>query len=148
MCFQEKKAFESDLFLLGRDKCKTMEKGKKLQASREPPSRSFSNRGHNREKGKDQKCSRIRSLSDRIRSRVCSAGYKDLSAFLFTKRCVCHFHVITYCCLVGLLIFLEFHKYNLLNVWRVNCRWERKWSNICYYIYRLYPLDMLRSHLL
>ncbi|KAF3334729.1 Ubiquitin-like-specific protease 1D [Carex littledalei] len=85
---KEKVAFESELILLGRDKCKTMEKGKDIQASREPPSRSFSERGHSREKGKGQKSSRkvpSRSVSDRIRKRVCSDGYNDLSAHLFSK---------------------------------------------------------------
>ncbi|KAJ4821637.1 Sentrin-specific protease 2 [Rhynchospora pubera] len=86
---KEKVAFESEFNLLGRDKCKTMEKGKTLQASRDTPSRSFSDRGCNRGKGKNEKSSRevpSRSLSDRIRSRVRSAGYKDLSAFISSKR--------------------------------------------------------------
>jgi hypothetical protein len=88
--FQVKDAFKNDLLLLGLDKSKTMEQGKKLHASREPPSRSFSDRGSSREKYKEQKCSKkvpSRRLSDRSCSRV-SAGYKDLSAHLFGKRCI------------------------------------------------------------
>ncbi|XP_078168810.1 ubiquitin-like-specific protease 1D [Carex rostrata] len=85
---KEKVAFETELILLGRDKCKAMDKGKDIQASREPPSRSFSKRGHSREKGKDKKTSRkvpSRSVSDRIRKRVCSDRYNDLSAHLLSK---------------------------------------------------------------
>lgn len=144
VCFQEKVAFESEFILLGRDKCKTMEKGKHIQASREPPSRSFFKRGHSREKGKDQKSSRkvpSRSVSDRIRKRVCSDGYNDLSAHLFSKRCVISIWIFVVTLLVS-WFFWNSIDIDLLNVDetenKVTCK---------YILSSVVFIDILRSHI-